>query len=416
MIESGHRSIIVESGHFFHILLAHDILTLDETERNLDHPISEAITHRLPSINQDQNILEAISYLQEPIEYIATTDNNGNLVGLVTHSDIINCTDPEILMDNYSIGEVVKSQKTDIWVNSDDSTKVVLQKMKIADKDCSIIVEDGVPIGIFTIKDVLALFKENKDTNLPISHYMTQPVESIGSKSSIKQAIAFIKSKPFKRLVVVDSEEKIVGIIMQKELISLAYNNWSVLMKRHQSELHELNDMLSEQANRYKHLAAIDPLTNLYNRYKFIELYTTESLAMKQRDHAMSLIMVDIDYFKMINDQYGHNSGDDILRATAAVIKNTVRNVDIVCRWGGEEFIILLPTVDGHQAMIIAEKLRKQIETKACIDDINITASLGVTQAVDNDSLEEIVARADSALYRAKHNGRNCCVFFEEKA
>lgn len=414
MIETQHRSLIVEDGYFYYILLAQDILTLNHAELDLNLPVSKAVLHRLPKIDQEKNILEAISYLQESVEYIASVDTKGTMVGLVSHSDIIDCTDPEILIENYSIGEIVKSQKNDIWVKPEESTDAVLHKMKVAQKDCAIIIQDGKPIGIFTIKDVLALYRDKKTVFKPISDYMTQPVKAIEASFSIKQALEFIKSKPFKRLVVINSEHKMVGMIMQKELISLAYNSWSTLMKQHQTELYRLNGLLSEQADRYKHLAAFDPLTNLYNRYKFIELYTTEFIAMGQRNRAMSLIMLDIDYFKKINDQYGHNVGDDVLREVAQILPLSVRNIDIVCRWGGEEFILLLPTVTKEKAGVIAEKIGHIISEMAFTEGFKITASLGVTDVRDNDVLEEVIYRADTALYQAKRQGRNRTVIFNE--
>ena len=414
MIESNHRAIVILDGHFHHILLAQDILTLNENELDLNQPVSSAIIHKLPHIHQEKNILEAIHYLQESVEYIATIDDNGDLVGLLSHSDLINSTDPEILMDNYSIGDIVKSQKNDIWVKNTDTTSSVISKMKDTNKDCATVIDKGVPVGIFTIKDVLALYSNHKDFSQPISNFMTSPVETLNAQASIKEAIEFIKSKPFKRILVVNSENKLLGMMMQKELISLAYNNWSSIMKQHQEELFEINSLLSEQADRYKHLAAFDPLTKLYNRYKFIELYTTESIAMQQRNHAMTVIMIDIDYFKRINDEHGHNIGDDVLRITANTLKKPIRNVDIVCRWGGEEFVILLPTVDSKQAMIIAEKLRLAIAEETYPNQLHITASLGVAEVRNNDGLEELISRADYALYQAKKQGRNQAVLYSE--
>lgn len=415
MIQSGHRSIVVEEGHFFHILLAQDILTLDQAELNLQQPISEAKLHRLPQIHEDKNLLESLHFLQEPIEYIASMNDNGELVGLVSHSDIINSTDPEILMENYSIGEVVKSQRNDIWMSPESKAVDVVHKMKEKNKDCAVLLDDGIPAGIFTIKDVLALYRDKRDVALPISHFMTSHVECIQTNATIREAIQFIKSKPFKRLVVVNSANMIVGMILQKELIAMAYNNWTLIMKQHQSELNELNKLLSEQADRYKHLAAFDPLTRLYNRHRFIELYTTEFVAMQQRDHAMCLMMLDIDYFKKINDSYGHNIGDDVLRKVAKVIQIPVRNVDIVCRWGGEEFVFLLPTVDEEQALIIAEKLRQTVEDYEMPNGIKVTVSIGITALKQNDALEEVVSRADHALYDAKRQGRNRSVLFSEQ-
>ena len=251
------------------------------------------------------------------------------------------------------------------------------------------------------------MYKKHENLNVRIADVMTSPVEHISADSSIKESIEFIKRKPFKRLVVVNNEGKLIGMSMQKELIALAYGNWASIMKQHHEELVELNNLLSEQASRYKHLAATDPLTGLYNRHKFIELYTTEAHAMHQRDQALSLMMLDVDYFKKINDNHGHNVGDDVLSSMAAIIKNTLRNIDIVSRWGGEEFVVLLPTVNIDQAHIIAEKIRANVEKHRFSEGLNVTISIGIHQIDEKDSLEESISKADNALYHAKQHGRN---------
>lgn len=415
MIHGGHRNIVIEDGHFFHILLAKDILTLEYSDLDLKQPISHAELHRLPQVHEDDNLLESLHFLQEPIEYIASVNNDGDLVGLVSHTDIINSTDPEILMENYCIGEIVKNQRSDIWVKPDEPINLVMAKMKTQNKDCAIIIADNIPTGIFTIKDVLALYRDKGDISQPISAFMTKNIECCEANISIRKAIEFIKERHFKRLVVVDSNRHIVGMILQKEIISIAYNNWTLIMKQHQAELKEINSLLSTQAERYKKLAAIDPLTELYNRHRFIELYTTECIAMKKRNHPMSLIMLDIDFFKKINDNYGHNTGDDVLRKVSKIIQTPIRHIDIICRWGGEEFVILLPTADKNQALSLAEKLRHLVEQTEMPSGIKVTASLGVTTIKNHDTLESSISRADQALYAAKRQGRNRSVLFTEQ-
>lgn len=415
MISGGHRNIVIEDGHFFHILLAKDILTLEYSELDLKQPISKAKLHRLPQVHEDENLLESLHFLQEPIEYIASVNDVGDLAGLVSHTDIINSTDPEILMENYCIGEIVKNQRSDIWVKPDEPSNLVMAKMKTQNKDCAIIVADNIPIGIFTIKDVLALYRDKGDISQPISAFMTKNIECCEANISIRKAIEFIKERHFKRLVVVDSKRHIVGMILQKEIISIAYNNWTLIMKQHQAELKEINSLLSSQAERYKQLAAIDPLTELYNRHRFIELYTTEFIAMQQRKHPMSLIMLDIDFFKKINDNYGHNMGDDVLRKVSKIIQMPIRHIDIICRWGGEEFVVLLPTADKKQALSLAEKLRHIVEQTEMPGGIKVTASLGVTSINSHDTLESTISRADQALYDAKRQGRNRSVLFREQ-
>jgi diguanylate cyclase (GGDEF)-like protein len=179
-------------------------------------------------------------------------------------------------------------------------------------------------------------------------------------------------------------------------------------MREHQEELKEINAMLQNKTKKYELLASTDPLTGLYNRYKFEQLYNSSIQLMRQRKTYVSLIMLDIDYFKKVNDTFGHNIGDKVLRKVAKILLENVRNIDVVCRWGGEEFLILLPTVHQEGAIGIAEKIRHAIEQAPFSIVDHITASFGVSQINYDNSLEEVVAVVDKALYMAKSDGRNC--------
>ncbi len=124
----------------------------------------------------------------------------------------------------------------------------------------------------------------------------------------------------------------------------------------------------------------------------------------------MSLVMVDVDFFKKINDTYGHGVGDKVLVNISELFLSLLRDEDIVCRWGGEEFVILLPSANLKDALSLAEKLRGRIEMMEIETVHKVTASFGVTQVRVDDDLKSAVDRADSALYRAKNAGRNCVV------
>lgn len=129
---------------------------------------------------------------------------------------------------------------------------------------------------------------------------------------------------------------------------------------------------------------------------------------MIQRNHDMSLIIIDIDSFKKVNDTYGHNIGDKALVQLSNALLKTLRNIDIVCRWGGEEFMVLLPTADLEASMLLANKIRTFV-SNINIDIIgNITVSCGVSQVRSGESMEEAISRADKALYLAKKSGKNC--------
>ena len=131
---------------------------------------------------------------------------------------------------------------------------------------------------------------------------------------------------------------------------------------------------------------------------------------MVEREGMMSLVMVDVDFFKKINDTYGHGVGDKVLVNISELFLSLLRDEDIVCRWGGEEFVILLPSANLKDALSLAEKLRGRIEMMEIETVHKVTASFGVTQVRVDDDLKSAVDRADSALYRAKNAGRNCVV------
>lgn len=170
---------------------------------------------------------------------------------------------------------------------------------------------------------------------------------------------------------------------------------------------------LQDLQNELKLLASTDPMTNLYNRRYFSKI-SEQNLDLAKRDKKdISIIMIDIDKFKNVNDTYGHQIGDDVIIQLADILKFYQRKSDIVCRYGGEEFVILLPNTSADGALIVAQKIRKSVEdTTIKIDnneDFKFTISLGVSQIdISNElNIEKGLKRADEALYEAKETGRN---------
>lgn len=170
---------------------------------------------------------------------------------------------------------------------------------------------------------------------------------------------------------------------------------------------------LEEKNRELQFLVYHDPMTNLYNRRKFEELLTVEIAMVRRYGRESSLVMLDIDGFKAINDKYGHPSGDRIVLHIASLLKSSVRETDSVARWGGDEFIVLLPCTSATDGMAAAEKLGSIIRQTPLPfggELLNVTASFGVT-AVSCDSensLEQTYKDADLALYMAKGRGRDC--------
>jgi len=158
---------------------------------------------------------------------------------------------------------------------------------------------------------------------------------------------------------------------------------------------------------QYKEKANTDYLTGLNNRQKF-EIAINEEISRAQRyHHPFSVIMIDIDYFKMVNDTFGHDAGDIVLKEFSQLLTDNIRQADILARWGGEEFIILCPNTQIDGAKSLAETLRVKIQEHIFSDIGQKTASFGVTQYQDGTDLKTVFINVDNALYRAKEDGRN---------
>ncbi|MFW6057159.1 MAG: diguanylate cyclase, partial [Chloroflexota bacterium] len=174
-----------------------------------------------------------------------------------------------------------------------------------------------------------------------------------------------------------------------------------------------LRDITQEKRTRaeLERLARFDTLTGLLNRYSIVEKLS-EWIRHSRRYHArLSIVLLDIDHFKRINDTYGHAAGDRVLQETASRLMGSIRQADFVGRYGGEEFLIVLPRTDIDGAAFIAERIRTNMEhAPLYVDDetpVRVTISLGVTQWHEDDKDDSLLVRVDSAMYRAKEGGRN---------
>ena len=160
-------------------------------------------------------------------------------------------------------------------------------------------------------------------------------------------------------------------------------------------------------AEELEKLSITDPLTSIYNRRKFNKLLASEVERSKRYQTNLSIIMCDIDHFKKINDTYGHDVGDEALKVFSEKINENIREIDMFARWGGEEFMILMPNVSIDDACSVAEKLRKVITSTEVKKLDSITASFGVTDLHEDETAESFIKRVDLAMYKAKNNGRN---------
>ena len=205
------------------------------------------------------------------------------------------------------------------------------------------------------------------------------------------------------------SDGEITGCIVARSTLDK-------LSKRDISYLEQLTRQSAitiNRANTYSKVlqyATLDALTNLNNRRQFEVRLKQEIATTKRQKNPLCAMMVDIDFFKKVNDTYGHASGDAVLRTVASIIKEHLRESDIPSRYGGEEFAVLLPYTHIEEAKIVGERLRKAVETTPIPIDkknINVTISMGLAEFSPQETGEDLFKRADSALYEAKESGRN---------
>ena len=170
----------------------------------------------------------------------------------------------------------------------------------------------------------------------------------------------------------------------------------------------EKDNQLNGLIKKLKELSSKDPLTGLSNRRHFAQNFHDECARSLRRKEARTLLFLDLDHFKDVNDNHGHHIGDIVLKETAAYLKSQCRPYDTPVRWGGEEFLIMLRGSSETAALLFAERIRLGIESGKCSSiSFPVTISIGLAQYQEEDSLESLVERADRALYHAKQTGRN---------
>ena len=215
--------------------------------------------------------------------------------------------------------------------------------------------------------------------------------------------------KPFSQIIQEANDE------LQR--LNLSYEQVVLELKQAKQNAEALAHELKDANEKLRELAIRDELTGLYNHRYFQDTLESELTRCNRYEHPLSLLLLDLDYFKKVNDTYGHPAGDHVLREVAATLSKLVRNSDIVARYGGEEFAIILPETALTGGKVLAQRVRRGIEQLQITfekQDIPITVSIGLACTdMEKDGLNrtEIISRSDQALYKAKHEGRNRVAF-----
>lgn len=233
-----------------------------------------------------------------------------------------------------------------------------------------------------------------------------QAMKEIGLFRNSKQEDIFCKAVRKKT----QGHDLLVELTDQESNLIYGLFSWdTILVDGEQHILCVIKDITERKKmeEEIRRLSETDGLTQINNRMKLDSVLNLEIERISRSDSVFSIILLDIDYFKAVNDTYGHLIGDSVLKEVAEIIKKGVRKIDTVGRWGGEEFMVIMPLTDGAKGKILAEKLRKKISEHVFTGVKSLTASFGIAESRGGLSSVDLVAKADAAMYKAKKSGRN---------
>ena len=247
-------------------------------------------------------------------------------------------------------------------------------------------------LGIVSERDLVQIVAQfdPKAAQRPVSDIMTKEVITCSSEDEVGYVLRVMNNNAIRHIPILEDGQLI-------DMISIR-------------ELTKAYEILQVEAN-------IDPLTELSNRRPFLKTMANEFERARRTGHPLSIAMIDLDYFKQVNDTYGHDAGDKVLRAVSDILILEFRSIDLIGRLGGEEFAVVFPETNVEGAQIACDRMRRVIErTAIAIDDdqeIHVTASVGIAGVTDQTPCETSVLKdADKVLYEAKSAGRNCVLAF----
>jgi diguanylate cyclase (GGDEF)-like protein len=344
----------------------------------------------------------------DEIAYIILTGLTAHQ-GLAFNRAILFLTDKEFknITGFMGIGPMDSAEADTIWRNIEDERKDLYDlietyhrikegkiKLKFMDfiRSLSFPIneENGFLLQTLSQKNIVHIKKEN------IKHLKNS---SLAQKLQLKEFIAaplWIKNKPA-GIIIIDNYITQKPITEEDiKILNMFVNQASGAIENSQS----FEDTLIK--------ASTDPLTSLWNYRYFQHKLDKTLLTAKTQNHPISIMMIDIDNFKKFNDTYGHISGNAALQGISRLLKENCRKFDTLCRYGGEEFSLILPHTNKENAYLLGERMRKSIEVERIIEDVCFTVSIGISSFPQDAREKELfIQKADQALYQAKRNGKN---------
>ena len=329
---------------------------------------------------------EVLTFVKAEYGYLILLDAEGKLDFRVRqNSKRVEIEEPEAQISHTIFDQVIQKRESiviaDAIGDSDYQESKSVFDLQLRSVMCTPLISKEELLG--------ALYVENRSAKGVFENSDLKPLQYFAAHAAVAIENAMLNDDLEKRVAVRTAELKQTVNELEREIKA---------RKRAETEL--------------QRLAITDPLTNAYNRRYFFEVAEREIERSCRHGLCLSVVMVDLDHFKQINDQYGHITGDQVLRTMADCFRDNLRKIDIIGRYGGDEFVLLMPESDGLQVSKVADRLRKKLIARVRkIQKFSqpITISLGLYTLSNKDgiSVEDFIDRADQALYAAKQGGRN---------
>lgn len=283
--------------------------------------------------------------------------------------------------------------------SADESLKSVLSVIAARHYSCALICEYEKPTGIITERDIVRLAAAGRiNDEVTVGELMTKDPICVSADTELLDALEVCRSRSLRHLPIVDNTQRLIGLVTQTDLV-----------KAHVATF-EASDQLKDQNKKLHILSVEDPLTGLPNR-RAIEIDLKHAAAVAQRQSSpYSLALIDIDYFKQFNDNYGHQAGDEAVVHIAELLRTNLRASDKIFRYGGDEFLFLMPLTSLEGAAIVVQRICDKIAASQFRHEFSdlgfLSVSIGVASSYTTD-WKRAIEDADAALYDAKDAGRN---------
>lgn len=245
MHEQQIRDVIVTGDEGLRILTAKELIEFRVLEMSFDSPLNQLPLNKVPILSPNDSVIDGLNVMKDhPDEHLCIVDEQQNLKGIVSYSDLASCLDPQHLAQTKSLGELVRLTRV-LRANPDDCIKAVFLELSRLKQSAAIVVEASQPIGIITQRDIINLLDQQHDLQRSVREAMTSPLITLNEEITLQQALTFSRSKKIKRLVVVDNENRISGILHQKDLVAMVYQDWSDLLQQHHRQMQSERDLFA---------------------------------------------------------------------------------------------------------------------------------------------------------------------------